>query len=156
MTAGLTELNVNGRAVELAAESGTPLLYVLRNDLGLKGTRFGCGSGECGACMVLVDGAAEMSCQLPLSSVKGKDIQTIEGLAVDGRLSAVQQAVIDHQAGQCAYCLSGIIMAAEALLKANPSPSEEDVRQGLSRNLCRCGIHARIIAAVLSVAESKG
>jgi nicotinate dehydrogenase subunit A len=152
--ADLTELRVNGSTHRVAADPGTPLIYVLRNDLGLKGARFGCGSGECGACTVLVEGAAERSCQAPLWSVQGREVTTIEGLAPGGRLSALQQAMLTHQAAQCAYCASGVIMSATALLRANPHPSEAEIRAALDRNLCRCGAQARMLAAVLSAARA--
>jgi aerobic-type carbon monoxide dehydrogenase small subunit (CoxS/CutS family) len=150
----LAELRVNGRTHRVAADPATPLIYILRNDLGLKGVRFGCGSGECGACTVLVGDAAERSCQAPLWSVQGREVTTIEGMADGGQLSALQQAMLAHQAAQCAYCASGVIMAATALLRANPHPSELEVRKALDRNLCRCGAHGRMLAAVMSAAEA--
>ena len=131
----------------------TPLLYLLRNDLGLKGTRFGCGTGDCGACMVLIGGVAEKSCQTPVESVGDKPIETVEGLGCEAALSTLQQAILDKQAGQCGYCLSGMVMTGTALLRACPSPSEAAVRAALDGNLCRCGSHARIVAAVLRAAE---
>jgi nicotinate dehydrogenase subunit A len=145
-------LHVNGQRQAVTASSETPLLYLLRNDLGLKATRFGCGTGDCGACMVLIDGVAEKSCQTPVESVGDKPIETVEGLGKDADLSVLQQAIVDEQAGQCGYCLSGIIMTATALLRACPAPSEAEVRQALDGNLCRCGSHARIVAAVLRAA----
>jgi nicotinate dehydrogenase subunit A len=150
----LTELRVNGRTHRVAADPATPLIYILRNDLGLKGVRFGCGSGECGACTVLVGNAAERSCQTPLWSVQQREVTTVEGMADGGRLCALQQAMLAHQAAQCAYCASGVIMAATALLRANPHPSELEVRKALDRNLCRCGAHGRMLAAVMSAAEA--
>jgi nicotinate dehydrogenase subunit A len=139
-------IEVNGveRSVEAAPE--TPLLYVLRNDLGLPGTRFGCGSGQCGACFVLVDGRAMASCDLPISFVAGKKITTIEGLGGD---HPVQKALERHQAAQCGYCMSGIVMAAVALLSKNPKPGEGEVRAALDKNLCRCGSHNRVVKAIL-------
>ncbi len=141
-------LSVNGRDVEVEAERDTPLLYVLRNDLGLVGTRFGCGTGMCGACMVLVDGRAVQSCDIPLSAAIGHRVTTVEGLAVDGEPSALQQAFIDEQAGQCGYCLGGILISATALLDRNPRPSRADIAVALDENLCRCGAHERILVAV--------
>ena len=147
-------LRVNGRRKVVSASGEMPLLYLLRNDLGLKGTRFGCGTGDCGACMVLLGGVAEKSCQTPVESVGGKAIETVEGLGGETGLSALQQAILDEQAGQCGYCLSGIIVAGSALLRASPTPSEDDVRRALDGNLCRCGSHARIVAAVLRAATT--
>ena len=126
----------------------TPLLYVLRDDLGLKGTRFGCGAGHCGACTVLVDGHAERSCELPVWSVEGKSITTIEGLGTAAKPHPLQQAIIEFQAGQCGYCLAGIIMAAAELLEKNPQPSRAKIVEALARNLCRCGAHSRIVKAI--------
>jgi nicotinate dehydrogenase subunit A len=140
----IVEVNGMERTVEAAPE--TPLLHVLRNDLGLPGTRFGCGSGQCGACFVLVDGRAMASCDLPISFVAGKKITTIEGL---GGEHPVQKALERHQAAQCGYCMSGIVMSAVALLSQVKSPSEDDVRQALDRNLCRCGSHNRVVKAIL-------
>jgi nicotinate dehydrogenase subunit A len=139
-------VDVNGmeRTVEAAPE--TPLLYVLRNDLGLPGTRFGCGSGQCGACFVLVDGRAMASCDLPVSFVPGKKITTIEAL---GGEHPVQKALERHQAAQCGYCMSGIVMNAMALLSTNPRPTEAQVRETLDKNLCRCGSHNRVVKAIL-------
>jgi nicotinate dehydrogenase subunit A len=139
-------VDVNGmeRTVEAAPE--TPLLYVLRNDLGLPGTRFGCGSGQCGACFVLVDGRAMASCDLPISFVAGKKITTSEGL---GGEHPVQEALERHQAAQCGYCMSGIVMAAVALLSNNPKPGESEIRAALDKNLCRCGSHNRVVKAIL-------
>jgi nicotinate dehydrogenase subunit A len=140
----IVEVNGVERTVEAAPE--TPLLYVLRNDLGLPGTRFGCGSGQCGACFVLVDGRAMASCDLPISFVAGKKITTIEGL---GGEHPVQKALERHQAAQCGYCMSGIVMSAVALLSQMKSPSEDEVRQALDKNLCRCGSHNRVVKAIL-------
>jgi nicotinate dehydrogenase subunit A len=141
-------LTVNGAAHEVCAPADTPLLYVLRNDLGLKGTRFGCGSGECGACFVIIDGRAVPACDTPLWSAAGKSITTVEGLAADGTPHALQRAFIDEQAGQCGFCLSGILMSAAALLRANKRPSDAEIRAALERNLCRCGAHNRILRAI--------
>ena len=146
-------LNVNGRRHEAGAEPETPLLYVLRNDLKLKGARFGCGLGQCGACTVLVDGKPVQSCDFPLSAAAGKTVTTIEGIAVNGEPHPLQQAFIDEQAAQCGYCITGIIMAAKALLDVNRSPSDADIRTALKGNLCRCGTHHRILRAVRRAAE---
>jgi nicotinate dehydrogenase subunit A len=139
---------VNGQQVSSVADPDTPLLYVLRNDLHLKGTRFGCGTGDCGACTVHVDGRAERSCLLPLGSVESCDVTTIEGLGRGPELDSLQQAFIEEQAGQCGYCLSGILMAARALLDDNPRPGREEITQALDGNLCRCAGMARMISAV--------
>ena len=146
-------LNVNGRRHDVGAEPETPLLYVLRNDLKLKGARFGCGLGQCGACTVLVDGKPVQSCDFPLSAAAGKSVTTIEGIAVNGKPHPLQQAFIDEQAAQCGYCITGIIMAAKALLDANPSPSDAQIRSALKGNLCRCGTHQRILRAIHRAAK---
>jgi nicotinate dehydrogenase subunit A len=145
---------VNGRAHEVAAERDTPLLYVLRNDLGLKGTRFGCGVGQCGACTVLVDANAVQSCDTPLWSAAGREITTIEGLGSVERPHPLQQAFLDEQAAQCGYCINGIIMSAAALLAKTPRPTDAEIAAGLDRNLCRCGTHVRILRAIRRAAES--
>jgi nicotinate dehydrogenase subunit A len=149
----MTELEVNGERRNVSAAPDTPLLYVLRNDLGLVGSRYGCGTGQCGACMVIVEGKALPSCDTPLWSVEKKSVTTVEGLAKDGELHPVQQALLDEQAAQCGYCISGIAVAAAAFLSANPNPSEKQVREALDRNLCRCGAHNRIVRAVLRAAK---
>ncbi|MGE5523697.1 MAG: (2Fe-2S)-binding protein [Rhodospirillaceae bacterium] len=149
------EIHVNGRPRSVEAEPETPLLYVLRNELKLKGTRFGCGLGQCGACTVIVDGKAVQSCDVPLSAVAGKRVTTIEALSENGRLHPLQQAFIDEQAAQCGYCASGIIMSAKALLDAHPRPTEQQVREALSGNLCRCGTHTRILRAINRVAQGE-
>jgi len=141
-------INVNGAPHAVDADGETPLLYVLRNDLKLKGARFGCGAGQCGACTVIVDGKAVQSCDVPVSAVVGKAITTIEGIGRDGRLHPLQQAFIEEQAAQCGYCASGIIMTAKALLDANPRPTDAEIRATLTRNLCRCGTHLRILRAI--------
>src|SRR5687768_8948236 len=140
-------INVNGTPRAVEADSETPLLYVLRNDLKLKGARYGCGAGQCGACMVIVDGRPVQSCDIPVSAVAGKSITTIEGIGREGGLHPLQQAFIQEQAAQCGYCIAGIIMAAKALLDANPRPSDEEIKTALARNLCRCGTHQRILRA---------
>jgi len=143
---------VNGQRREVRTEPDTTLLYVLRNHLGLKGTRFGCGLGLCGACLVLVDGQPAYSCDMPLWAVRDKEITTVEGLGMAGQPHPVTKALIAGQAAQCGYCLSGVIIAAAALLKRNPDPSDEEVRGALDGNLCRCGSHNRIVRAVLAAA----
>jgi nicotinate dehydrogenase subunit A len=145
-------LNVNGATREVPADPETPLLYVLRNDLKLKGARYGCGLGQCGACTVIVDGKAVQSCDVPVSAVVGKSITTIEGIGTPDAPHPLQRAFIGEQAAQCGYCLSGIIMSAKALLDRNPSPAEADIREALQGNLCRCGTHTRILRAIRSVA----
>ena len=142
-------LSVNGEQQEVVVDYyDTPLLYVLRDALGLKGTRFGCGSGDCGSCTVLVDGRAVKSCELPVWSVEGKSVVTIEGIGTLDHLHPVQQAILDFQAGQCGYCLSGIIMSAIALIEHDPNPDREKIVALLSSNLCRCGAHGRILRAI--------
>ena len=140
-------LNVNGSARQVAAEPKTALLYILRNDFALNGPKFGCGLGECGACSVLVDGRAARACTIPLSAVRQRQITTLEGLAVDGKLHVVQQAFVDESAAQCGYCLNGMIIAVVALLKRNPDADETEMREALRHNLCRCGTHMEILAA---------
>jgi nicotinate dehydrogenase subunit A len=149
-------LTVNGRNHAVAAEPETALLYVLRNDLKLKGARFGCGMGQCGACTVLVDGKPVQSCDLPLSAAAGKSITTVEGLARNGELHPLQRAFIEEQAAQCGYCATGIIMSAKALLDANPRPTEPEIRAALKGNLCRCGTHHRILRAIQRAARELG
>jgi nicotinate dehydrogenase subunit A len=146
-------LTVNGRRHEVRAEDDTPLLYVLRNHLNLKGTRFGCGVGSCGACFVLADGRPIYSCDTPLWSVADKSIRTVEGLGDDGGPHPVARALVAGQAAQCGYCMSGIVVAAAALLAANPDPTGAEVRAALDPNLCRCGSHNRVVAAVLSASS---
>ena len=147
-------LKVNGQTHTVSAEPNTPLLYILRNDLKLKGTRFGCGEGQCGACTVLIDGKAVQSCDTPLWSAPGHDITTIEGLGTAEAPGRLQQAFIDEQAVQCGYCINGIIMSAEALLIANPQPNDEQIIEALDRNLCRCGTHVRVLRAIKRAARS--
>lgn len=148
------QLTVNGAGQTISCEPDTPLLDVLRHDLGLSGPRFGCGIGLCGACFVLIDGQARSSCDFPVWAAEGKDVTTIEGLASGGTLHMVQQAVIDEQAAQCGYCTAGMIMSAVALLRGNPDPTEAEVRTALDGNLCRCGTHQRIVRAVLRAAAT--
>ena len=149
------EIEINGQRRRVDAAPDTPLLYVLRNDLGLTGSRFGCGNGQCGACFVLIDGRAMPSCDAPLWSLAGKQVTTIEGLGGNGEMHAVQRALVAEQAAQCGYCMSGIAVAAAALLKDNPSPSEDEVKAALDRNLCRCGSHNRVVRAVLRAAKAR-
>ena len=141
-------LKVNGADREVAAEPNTPLVYLLRNDLDLKGTRFGCGSGHCGACTVLVDGNAVQSCDTPLWSAAGREITTIEGLGSIEHPHPLQQAFLDEQAAQCGYCINGIMMSAAALLRKNRDPGDAEIAAALDRNLCRCGAHVRILRAI--------
>ena len=145
-------LTVNGAFAEVEASGDTPLLYALRNDLALKGTRFGCGSGQCGACFVLIDGHAAPACDTPLWSAAEKHITTVEGLSKGGELHPLQSAFLAEQAAQCGYCTSGILISAAALLEKNPKPTESEVRAALDRNLCRCGSHNRMVRAVLRAA----
>ena len=151
----MLELTVNGEKKRTSAHRDTPLLYVLRNDCGLVGSRFGCGSGQCGACFVLVDGRPIASCDLPIWSVEGKQITTVEGLGGNGELHAVQKALIAEQAAQCGYCMSGIAVAAAALLERNKSPSEQEIREALDKHLCRCGSHNRVVKAVMRAAHEQ-
>ena len=144
------DLTVNGVRHAVEAEAETPLLYVLRNDLNLKSTRFGCGSGLCGACTVIIDGKAVQSCDIPVSAAAGKSITTIEGLGSIEKPHPLQEAFINEQAGQCGFCLSGIIMSTQALIASKPRPSENEIREALARNLCRCGTHQRILRAIRS------
>ncbi|MFL5297586.1 MAG: (2Fe-2S)-binding protein [Phenylobacterium sp.] len=141
-------INVNGadRAVDASPE--TPLLYVLRGDLGLNGAKFGCGLGQCGACTVTVDGKAVFSCVLPVAAVRGRKVVTVEGLGTAAAPGRLQQAFEAEQAAQCGYCIAGMIMRAKALLDANPRPSEAELRKAMQPNLCRCGTHMRILRAV--------
>jgi nicotinate dehydrogenase subunit A len=145
-------VNDTDRVVECG--SRTPLLYVLRDHLGLKGTRFGCGLGQCGACFVLVDGRPTASCELPATAAAGHDIRTIEGLADVDETVRLQHAFVAEQAAQCGYCMSGILVSATALLQASPAPDEEPIRGALDRNLCRCGSHARVVRAVARAARA--
>jgi nicotinate dehydrogenase subunit A len=139
---------VNGRAVTVNAADSTPLLDVLRNQLDLKGTRYGCGLEQCGSCMVLLDGEPIYACSRELGTVSGRRIMTIEGLGTPEKPHPLQRAFLEEQAGQCGYCLSGIIMRAKALLDHNPTPTREEIARALDNNLCRCGTHPRILRAV--------
>lgn len=146
-------LHVNGKDREVQADAETPLLYALRNDLGLVGTRYGCGIGLCGTCTVIIDGKAVQSCDVPVSAAIGKQITTVEALATTAALHPLQRAFIDEQAAQCGYCASGILMAAKVLLDANPDPQDADIRKALEGNLCRCGTHGRILRAIKRAAK---
>lgn len=148
------ELTVNGVKRRIAASEATPLIYVLHNELGLTGSRYGCGLEQCGSCMVLVDGEAAYSCSREIGTLAGKSIETIESLGSVEKLHPLQQAFIDEQAGQCGYCLSGIIIEAKALLDKNPQPSRADIVAALDKHLCRCGTHQRIVRAVERAAKT--
>ena len=148
-------LNVNGKPVAITADDPLmPLLYALRDDLGLHGPRFGCGLGQCGACTVLVDGKAIRSCQTPVATMAGKKIVTLEGLSGPGQLHPLQKAFIDEQAVQCGYCINGMIMQAAALLQTNKKPTEQDIKAALAENLCRCGTHLRIVRAIKRASDA--
>jgi nicotinate dehydrogenase subunit A len=147
-------LEVNGRRHDVEADPATPLLYVLADDLELRGPKFGCGLAQCGACTVLVDGRAVRSCVLRLRDAVGKEVTTLEGLGTAESPHPLQQAFIDEQAAQCGYCIPGMIMVAKALLDRNPSPTDSEVRNALDRNLCRCGTHNRIVRAVLRASKA--
>lgn len=144
----MLNLKVNGAVHQVDADPSTPLLYVLRNDLALNGAKYGCGLGQCGACTVLADGKAVFSCLVPAVAAQGRQITTVEGLGSGGAPGRVPQAFIAEQAAQCGYCIAGMIMRAEALLRAKPKPTEAEIREGLQPNLCRCGTHMRILRAV--------
>ena len=146
------KLKVNGVEHELDVEDDAPLLWVIRDEIGLTGTKFGCGIAQCGACTVHIDGMAQRSCVTPVAAVQGREITTIEGLGAKG-LTPVQQAWIDHQVPQCGYCQSGLIMAVSALLVKNPHPTDDDLSQAIT-NICRCGTYTRIRAAVRSLSEA--
>lgn len=146
-------LNVNGRKRTSAAAPDTPLLYVLRNDLGINSAKYGCGAAQCGACTVLVDGQAIRSCITPTSSVSRGKITTLEGLGSTDKLHVLQKAFIEEQAAQCGYCISGMIMSAKALLDRVRHPSEAEIREAMAGNLCRCGTHTRILSAIQRAAK---
>jgi aerobic-type carbon monoxide dehydrogenase small subunit (CoxS/CutS family) len=151
----MINLDVNGRSHQVDAEPDTPLLYVLRDDLGLNGAKFGCGLGQCGACTVIVDGRAVFSCITPVSVLPGRHIKTIEGLGTADDPGPLQRAFIEEQAAQCGYCIAGMIMRAEALLERNPAPSDAEIRRHMMPNLCRCGTHMRVLRAVRRAAQMK-
>jgi nicotinate dehydrogenase subunit A len=146
-------LNVNGRTQQVEVEADTPLLYVLRNDLGLKAAKFACGTEQCGACKVIIDGYAVNSCRLPVRMMQGRQITTLEGLETNGKLHPLQQAFIDEQALQCGFCTAGMIVAAKALLDRKPNPTDDAIRSDLRLNLCRCGVYDRMLRAIRRVAD---
>lgn len=147
-------LTVNGTRQAVRVPVGTSLLEVLRNDLGLKAAKFGCGLGQCGACFVLIDGHPTPACDTPVEYAEGKDIQTPEGLGSEAEPHPLQRAFVDLQAGQCGYCIAGVLSSATALLRDNPDSSRDEVAAALDRNLCRCGTHQRFIDAVLAAAKA--
>jgi nicotinate dehydrogenase subunit A len=149
------DLTLNGRKTVIQADDpDMPLLYALRDDAGLHGPRFGCGLGQCGACTVHIDGKAMRSCQVPISSAKGRNVTTLEGLGTPANPHPLQTAFVEEQAVQCGYCINGMIMQAAALLEANRKPSEAEIRDALAKNLCRCGTHTRIVRAIKRASES--
>ena len=150
----LIEFTLNGKSTQLETEPERPLLWILRGDLALTGTKYGCGEGLCGACTVLVNGQAAKACLYSIKDIAGKDLTTIEGLAAGGELHPVQRAFVEHDALQCGYCTPGMIMAVVDLLTRNPAATEADIVAGLDNNLCRCGAHQRILEAVRSVARN--
>ena len=147
-------LDVNGQTCRVRCDPSTPLLYILRNDLGLFGAKFGCGLEQCGACKVLVDGEALPTCRAPASSFQRRTIVTIEGLGDPEHLHPIQQAFVDEEAAQCGYCIPGMIIGTKALLDRNPDPTDDEIRDALAINLCRCGTHARILRAVRRAARA--
>lgn len=150
-----TEVVVNGRTRQLQSDPATPLLYVLRNELQLNGAKFGCGMGQCGACTVILDGQAVFSCVTPLAALRGRSVRTVESLGTASAPGALQAAFIKHQAAQCGYCIAGMIMRGQALLDKIAHPSDEQIRAHMEPNLCRCGTHMRILAAIREVAHAK-
>jgi isoquinoline 1-oxidoreductase alpha subunit len=149
----MTRFTVNGRSTEVDLDPNTPLLWVLRDELGMTGTKYGCGVAQCGACTVHIDGQAMRACAMPLSAVAGKKITTIEGLAKDGVLHKVQKAWLDHEVPQCCYCQAGMIMAAAALLQAKPKPTDKDIDAAIT-NICRCGTFQEVRAAIHAAAKA--
>ena len=149
---GIT-FTVNGTRRDVQTPGDTPLLYVLRNELHLRGPRFGCGLAQCGACTVQVDGEPTRSCVTPVSDVEGKKVTTLEGLGTEDKPSKLQKSFVDHQAAQCGYCTNGMIVAADALLKRHPKPSEDQIKRAMNPYLCRCGTHFRIVAAIKAAAK---
>jgi aerobic-type carbon monoxide dehydrogenase small subunit (CoxS/CutS family) len=147
---------VNGKPVHVDGDGTKPLLSVLRGELGLRGSRFGCGTEECGACMVLIDGEPSFSCARAIETLAGKSVITVEGISSGGVLSPLQQAFLDEQAGQCGYCLSGILISATALLTRNPHPNRGEIAAALDRHLCRCGVHNRIMRAIARAGAATG
>ena len=149
----MVSFTLNDKRVSVDAAPSTPLLWVVRDHIGLTGTKYGCGEGQCGACTVLIDGRPTRSCQMHASAVSGRRITTIEGLESDGKLHPVQQAFLEEQARQCGYCLSGMMISAKALLDRRPRPDRQEIRAALEPNLCRCGAHLRILRAIERAAE---
>ena len=152
----MIRLKVNGQQRDVTSDPDVPLLYVLRNDLGLHGTKFGCGLGQCGSCTVLVDGQAVRSCMVPIQAVAGQEVVTIEGLGSPERPHPLQAAFIEEQATQCGYCTAGIVMAVKAFLDQNRHPTEMQIKQALAGNLCRCGTHLRVVRAIMRAAAVMG
>ena len=148
-------LKVNGKTHAVDVDPSTPLLYILRNDLGLQGPRFGCGLGQCGACTVIMEGNAVRSCSVPVSSAQNRSITTLEGLGTVEHPHPLQAAFIEEQAAQCGYCMNGMIMVSKVLLDKNPHPTDDQIKQALNGNLCRCGSHLRVIRAVKRAASVK-
>ena len=149
----MVKLKVNGQSRDVDAEPDTPLLYVLRDHLELNGAKFGCGLGQCGACTVLVDGKAVLSCVTPVLMLEGREITTVEGLGTAEAPGPMQRAFIEEQAAQCGYCIPGMMMRGEALLRNNPRATDDEIRMALERNLCRCGTHMRIVKAIRRAAD---
>ena len=146
-------LQLNGTAHALDTDPATPLLYVLRDELGLNGAKFGCGLGQCGACTVMIEGQATFACLVPIGLVGTRPVKTVEGLGSATRPGPLQQAFIDEQAAQCGYCIAGMLMRAQALLESNPTPTDPEIRRHMATNLCRCGTHMRILRAVRRAAD---
>jgi nicotinate dehydrogenase subunit A len=147
-----TNVKINGQPKALVSDPATPLLYVLRNELAMNGAKFGCGMGQCGACTVIVDDKPVFSCVTPLAALEGRSVRTIEGLGNADKPSRLQAAFIKHQAAQCGYCIAGMVMRAQALLERTPHPTEQQIRTHMEPNLCRCGTHHRILAAIREAA----
>ncbi len=150
----MISLTVNGHVHQVDVDPNIPLLYVLRDELGLHGAKYGCGLGQCGACTVMIDGQAVFSCLTPAIVLEGRQIRTVEGLGTAAHPGPLQQAFIDEQAAQCGYCIAGMIMRAQALLERNPNPTESEIRGQMQTNLCRCGTHMRILAAIRRAAQT--
>ncbi|MEJ2677910.1 MAG: (2Fe-2S)-binding protein [Gemmatimonadota bacterium] len=148
------QFTLNGKPTEIAVDPRRKLLWVLRSDLGLTGTKYGCGEAQCGACTVLIDGQPTHSCMVSVSGVAGKEVTTIEGLAKSDTLHPVQEAFVEHDAMQCGYCTPGMILGAYGLLLRNPNPTEDEIRSGLEGHLCRCGTHVRVLQAVQTAAQA--
>jgi nicotinate dehydrogenase subunit A len=147
-------LSVNGHQHRIDADPATPLLYVLREELGLNGAKYGCGLGQCGACTVQIDGKAAFSCVTPLVALQGRDVRTVEGLGTTDAMNPLQKAFAQEQAAQCGYCIAGMIMRAQALLDENPHPTDTEIRKHMQPNLCRCGTHVRIMRAIRRASEA--